>query len=112
MLINDIILSENYTGELIDAVRRLLVQMMSSDIGSMPTSKFKHSLAQQGFVVSTEELIAAVDSSGFASSVDREQIVPKSELPADLGQEEEPTVDVGALAGDQALADINSELPQ
>lgn len=112
MLINDIILSENYTGELIDAVRRLLVQMMSSDIGSMPTSKFKRSLAQQGFVVSTEELIAAVDASGFASSVDREQIVPKSELPANSGQEEEPTVDVGALAGDQALADINSELPQ
>ena len=77
-----------------------------------PTDKFKSILAQQGFIVSTEELITAVDASGFASSVDGTQIVPKSELPADMDTDAEPTVDVGDMAGDQAMSDINAELPQ
>ena len=112
MLIRDIILAESYTGELIDAVKRLLVQVMSDNIESVPTDKFKRMLAKQGFIVSTEELITAVDASGFASSVDRTQIVPKSELPADMDTGAETTLDVGDMAGDQAMADINAELPQ
>lgn len=112
MLIRDIILSESYSGELIDAVKRLLVQVMSDDIESVKTDSFKSMLAKQGFIVSTDELITAVDASGFASSVDKFEIVPKSELPAGMDTEEEPTVDVGAMAGDQAMSDINSELPQ
>ena len=63
-------------------------------------------------VVSTDEVIAAVDQSGFASSVDSVNIVPKSELGADTSTEAEPTVDVADMAGDQALSDINAELPQ
>lgn len=112
MLIKDIILSESYSGELIDAVKRLLVQVMSDDVESVPTDEFKSMLAQQGFIVSTEELITAVDASGFASSVDKTEIVPKTELPGDMDTDAEPTVDVGAMAGDQAMGDINAELPQ
>ena len=110
MLIRDIILSESYSGELIDAVKRLLVQVMSDDIKSVPTDKFKSMLAQQGFIVSTEELITAVDASGFASSVDKTEIVPKSELPADMGAD--VPVDVGAMATNQAMGDVKAELPQ
>jgi hypothetical protein len=112
MLIRDIILSESYSGELIDAVKRLLVQVMSDEVESVPTDKFKSMLAQQGFIVSTEELITAVDASGFASSVDKTEIVPKSELPADMDTDAEPTVDVGAMATDQAMGDVKAELPQ
>lgn len=112
MLIKDIILAESYTGELIDAVRRLLVQVMSNDQELVPTSDFQSMLAKQGYVVGTEELISAVDASGFASSVDSVNIVPKSELPAGMAQDTQDTVDVAAIAGDQAMADINAELPQ
>lgn len=111
MLIRDII-SEGYTGELLDAVKRLMVSLMSDDIKEIPTKKFTKLLAQQGYILSTEEVIAAVDRTGFASSVDSETIIPNTELPADVDTSPEATVDVGAMAGDQAMTDINAELPQ
>jgi len=112
MLIKDIVLSESYVDDLVDAVKSLLVAFMSDEVKEIPTDKFKQMLAKQGYVMSTDEVIAAVDQSGFASSVDKEKIVPKSELPADTGTEAEPTVDVGDMAGNQAMTDINAELPQ
>lgn len=112
MLIRDIVLFESYIDELIDAVKSLLIAFMSDETKEIPTDKFKQMLAKQGYVMTTDEIIAAVDQSGFASSVDSVKIVPKSELPADTGTEAEPTVDVGAMAGNQAMADINAELPQ
>ena len=106
MLIKDILLSENYQEEIVDAVRGLLVSIMSDDIKEIPTEKFKSMLAQQGYVSSTDEIIAAVDASGFASSVDAQTIIPASELPADMGTPEEPAVDVADMAGDQAMQDV------
>ena len=88
---------------------------MSKDIKKISTEKFQNKLKDQGFVASMEEIIQAVDKSGYASSVNKEQIVPKDEL-ADLEisdkpkEPEEDEVDVGAMAGDQALSDIKSEL--
>ena len=47
------------------------------------------------------------------SSVDKDVIKLKGELPADINTDvEDPSVDVGAMAGDQAMQDIKSELPQ
>lgn len=110
MLIRDVILSENYYSELIVAVQDLLTRIMTKGIKSVPTEKFKSLLARQGYVTTVDELIQAVDQSGFASSVDSEKIVPKSELPADLNKDAEQPIDVGQLAGNQAMKDIKAGL--
>ena len=113
MLIRDIILNEGYADELVQVVQDTLAMMMGDDVEEIPTEEFKALLAQNGFIASTEEIIAAVDASGFASTVDANSIIPTSELPSDIGQDpEEEPVDVGAMAGDQAMQDINKELPQ
>ena len=39
-----------------------------------------------------------------------EKIVPKGELPADMNTDAEQTVDVGDMAGSQALQDIKADL--
>lgn len=110
MLIREIILSEGYYGELMTAVQDLLSRYMAKDIKEINTEKFKSLLAKQGYVTSTDELIQAVDQSGFASSVDAEKIVPKGELPADMNTDAEQSRDVGAMAGDQAMQDIKADL--
>ena len=110
MLIRDIVLNEGYYSELIVAVQDLLSSYMAKNIKEIKTEKFKSLLAKQGFVTTTDELIQAVDKSGFASSVDAEKIVPKGELPADMNTDAEQTVDVGNMAGDQAMQDIKADL--
>lgn len=110
MLINEVILPENYYSEMLVAVQDLLSQAMARGIKEINTDKFKHQLSRNGFKVTTSELIQAVDQSGFASSVDSNSIVPASEMPSDqpMAGDEEPTVDVGDLAGSQAMKDVKS----
>jgi hypothetical protein len=110
MLIREIVLSEGYYGELIVAVQDLLARYMAKDIKEINTEKFKTLLAKQGFVTTTDELIQAVDKSGFASSVDSQKIVPKGELPNDMNTDAEQTTDVGKLAGNQAMKDVKADL--
>ena len=110
MLIRDIVLREGYYSELIVAVQDLMSRYMAKEIKEIKTEKFKALLAKQGFVTSTDELIQAVDQSGFASSVDAEKIIPKGELPADMDTDAEQTRDVGDMAGDQAMQDIKADL--
>ena len=110
MLIREVVLSEGYFNELMITVQDLLIRMASKGIKEMPTEKFKKLLAKQGYITTTDELIAAVDKSGYASSVDKDKIVPKGELPADMDTDAEPAVDVGNMAGNQAMQDIKSEL--
>jgi hypothetical protein len=110
MLIRDIVLREGYYSELIVAVQDLMSRYMAKGIKEIKTEKFKSLLAKQGFVTSTDELIQAVDQSGFASSVDAEKIIPQGELPADMDTDAEQTRDVGAMAGDQAMQDIKADL--
>lgn len=113
MLISDIVLTESYQEDLLVAVQDLLVRIAAKDIKEISTEKFKSLLAKQGFVATTDEIIQAVDTSTFANSVDRDKIVPNNQLPDDLtGSNEEEPVDVGDIAGGQAVQDINSELPQ
>ena len=110
MLIREIVLSEGYYGELLTAVQDLLTRYMAKDIKEINTEKFKTLLAKQGFVTTTDELIQAVDKSGFASSVDTQKIVPKGELPSDMNTDAEQTTDVGNLAGNQAMKDVKADL--
>ena len=109
MLIRDII-TESYQDDLLSAVQDLLAVVSSKDIKKISTEKFKNILAKQGFVASTDEIIQAVDMSGFASSVDNTEIIPTGELSGDVDTDSEPSVDVGKMAGNQALSDIKSEL--
>lgn len=112
MLINEVIVREGYFSELITTIQDILVRMAAKDIKEIPTEKFKKLLANQGYITTTDELINAVDKSGHASSVDKDKIVPKNQLPADMNTDPEDAVDVGDVAGNQAMQDINSELPQ
>jgi len=109
MLIRDII-TESYQDDLLSAVQDLLAVVSSKDIQKISTEKFKNILAKQGFVASTDEIIQAVDMSGFASSVNDVEIIPGDELSGDVDTDSEPSVDVGKMAGNQALSDIKSEL--
>jgi hypothetical protein len=112
MLIREVILTEGYFSELITTIQDILVRMAAKDIKEIPTEKFKSLLANQGYITTTDELINAVDKSGHASSVDKDKIVPKNQLPDTVDTDAEDTVDVGSLAGGQAIADVKSELPQ
>jgi len=109
MLIRDVILSEGYFNELMVVVQDLLIRMASSQVPEISTEKFQATLAKQGYVTTIDELIQAVDQSGYASSVDREKIVPASELPADLDKKTDPA-SLEKMAGNQAMSDIKSEL--
>lgn len=110
MLIREIVLSEGYYGELMIAVQDLLTRFMSKGVKEINTEKFKSLLAKQGYVTSTDELIQAVDQSGFASSVDSQKIVPQGELPGDMNTDAEQTTDVGKIAGNQAMKDVKADL--
>lgn len=107
MRINEII-KESYADDLIDVVRDLLSVIISKDVKKVSTEKFKSLLAKQGFVVSTDEVITAVDASGFARSVNSQEIVPGDEM-GDI-ENDDTGVNVDDLAGSQAIKDIKSEL--
>jgi hypothetical protein len=110
MLIRDILISESYADDLVLAVQDLLSRIMARDIKKISTERFQTMLAKEGYVTSIEELIQAVDASGFASSVNDQEIIPANELSGDVGTDAEQTVDVGDLAGDQAMKDIKADI--
>jgi hypothetical protein len=103
------LLQESYDDELISAVGDLISIAITKDLKKISTEKFQGVLAKQGYPASIEEIIQAVDKSGFASSVNKIEIIPNTELGIELNKEE-PTVDVGNMAGNQAISDIKSEL--
>lgn len=108
MLIKDI--TESYNDDLLSAVQDLLAVISSKNLKKIKTDKFKNILAKQGYVASTEEIIQAVDTSGFASSVDDQEIIPNSELSGDIDTDAEPSINVGKMAGNQAMKDIKADL--
>ena len=110
MLINEVVVKEAYREDLLIAVQDLLTYAMKRNIAKISTEKFKSALAKQGYVASTEEIISAVDMSGFASSVNADEIIPTDQLSGDIDTKQEPTVDVSAMAGSQALKDIKADL--
>ena len=77
MRLYELFVKESYYNDLIVAVQDLLVRVMNKGLTEISTDRFKSLLAKQGYVTTTDELIAAVNDTGFATSVDSEKIVPK-----------------------------------
>ena len=111
MLINEVI-SEGYFSDLILTVQDLLTKVAAKGIEDIPTEEFRSLLAKQGYVTTTDELIAAIDKSGHASSVNRDTIKPKNQLPAELsvGDDEEAASAVSDLAQGAASTAMNTEI--
>ena len=116
MLINEVIAvvekDEDFEAGLLAKVQDILTVAMSRDIEKVSTKKFLKILDANGYRdLTMDQLKLAVNTSGFANSIDDDIIVPKDELGADIDTElEEPTVDVSQMAGDQALSDIKADL--
>ena len=114
MLINEVITTENtsdFSASLLAKVQDILAVAMARDIKKVSTEKFINILSKNGYKdLSIDQLKLAVDQSGWASSIDDTTIVPKDELGTEIDTEAEPSVDVGAMAGDQALSDIKADL--
>jgi len=110
MKVRDIILREGYYTDLITAVQDILLSAATKKVKEISTEKFRSILAKQGYNSSIDEIIMAVDQSGYASSVDKDKIVPLNQLPADMATDAEPSVDVGKMAGDQALSAVKSDI--
>jgi hypothetical protein len=102
--------------DLVNAVSDIMSMAMADDIGKVPTATVQDMLRKSGYNVSTDELILALDQSGFTSSQDKKLITTKDEIPPDVAQSdydaspENPDngVDVDKMAGDQAMKDIKS----
>lgn len=102
--------------DLVSAVQDILTMAMADDIGKIPTATVQDMLRKSGYNVSTDELILALDQSGFTSSQDKRMITTKDEIPPDVADSDydarEPEdnsdtgVDVEKMAGDQAMKDI------
>jgi len=104
----------NPQDELVQAVSDIMSMAMADDIGKIPTATVQDMLRKSGYNVSTDELILALDQSGFTSSQDKKMITTKDEIPPDVTQSDydaspdtpDTGVDVDKMAGDQAMKDI------
>ena len=106
----------NPQDELVNAVSDIMSMAMADDIGKVPTATVQDMLRKSGYNVSTDELILALDQSGFTSSQDKKIITTKDEIPPEVQQSDydaspenpDTGVDVDKMAGDQAMKDIKS----
>lgn len=101
-------LKEGYFSDLIVTVQDLLLIAISRGETDIPTEDFKRRLAREGFRITTDQLVQAVDQSNFATSVNRDKIVPKSQLPDELkaAGPEDSEVKVDQMAQRQAAKDL------
>ena len=111
MLINEVVLSESYFNDLIVSIQDILVNLKRAGKEEVPMEEFRSMLSKGGMIATVEEIIDAVDQTNMASNVSSTSITIKPNMPADMKGDEEPGTDVGAMAQDQATADINAELP-
>ena len=116
MKISEVLLFEAYFDDLKNAVLNRLAQYVGSDKSDISTEEFRSALASDGFLLSTDELIASVNKMNVVSNINQDSITPKGKIPNDMvdPQQEpmEPEVDVGDMAGDQALSAVKDQLPQ
>ena len=120
MRIRDVFLLEAYYDDLQVAIMDRLAQYLGKEVNEIPTDEFRMKLADDGFILSFEEMKAAMEEMGVVANIDDQNITPKGKIPNDLAEpegeeplpgEEEP-VDVAGMAGDQALSAVKDELPQ
>jgi len=115
MKIAEVLLFEQYFDDLKIAIQDRLAQAVGGDIPQIPTETFRKFLADDGFLLSIDELINALNDMDIVQSVDKDVITPKGNIPNDMAEpegEEEPEVDVGDMAGDQAMSAVKDQLPQ
>jgi hypothetical protein len=113
MLIEEIIVRENPEIEVIAEIQTQLSRAMSQGLDEINTSAFLRLLHKQGYTwVTLDQLVGLVDSSGYASSVSRETIVPGDHLGDDVPQADsyDDEVDVGDMADSEAMSGIGDEL--
>ena len=100
--------------DLVSAVSDIMSMAMADDVTKVPTRTVQDMLRRSGYNVSIDELILALDKSGFTSSQDKKIITTKDEIPPDVQQSDydaspdtpDTGVDVDKMAGDQAMKDI------
>jgi|TARA_B110000503_G_scaffold32071_1_gene52006 secreted trypsin-like serine protease len=112
MKIAEVFLLEAYFDDLQSVVMDRLAQYASDEQSSIPTEEFRQALASDGFLLSMNELQKALTDMDVVANVDANTITPKGAIDNDLTGDMEPQVDVHAMAGDQAMADVNTTLPQ
>ena len=96
--------------ELQNAIKDLIARSIAGDVKDLDSREFLQNLRAQGHKIGMEQMLKAIDASGYASSQDKEKIVPKDELSGDVDTEVDDTVDVGNMAGGQAMKDVKAEL--
>lgn len=111
MLNTEIVLKESHFNDLIVSIQDILVNLKRAGKEEISMEEFRSKLAKSFMVVSIDEIVDAVTKTEMASQVTPTSITIKPNMPADMKGEEEPGTDVGAMAQDQATADINAELP-
>ncbi len=102
--------------DLVSAVSDIITMAMADDVTKVPTRMVQDMLRRSGYNVSMDELIMALDQSGFTSSQDKTMITTKDEIPPEISQnnydarssdlDNDTGVDVEKIAGDQAMKDI------
>lgn len=116
MLIRDII-TESASDDLADIVADILSVIMANEHEKISTKQLQSLLGLEGYNLSLDQVIMAADQSGYASSMDKQYVMPADELPDDLqqdaqqaGSDDELEDIVGNLAQGQAAQDVKSEL--
>jgi len=112
MKIAEVFLLEAYFDDLQSAVMDRLAQYNSDEQSTIPTEEFRQSLASDGFLLSVTELQKALTDMDVVTNVDANTITPKGSLDPEIAGDMEPQVDVHNMASDQAMADVNTSLPQ
>lgn len=114
MRIADVFLFESFFDELENAIRDRLAKYAGEDASEISTQQFRKELADDGFLLSTDELITTINKLNVVASITDDSITPLEKIDNDTvdDQPEEPEVDVSAMAGDQALGAVKDDLPQ
>ena len=96
--------------ELQNAIKDLIARSIAGEVNDLDSREFLQNLRAQGHKIGMEQMLKAIEASGYASSQDKEKIVPKDELSGDVDTEVDDTLDVADLAGGQAMKDVKAEL--
>lgn len=110
MRIREIILTESYIEDLLDTVKDLLSAEIAKENDTISVDNFLKKLANAGYIIDKEELSQAIEQSEYGTVSGEE--IQVSGMPGDISMSTGEEPDVGAMATDQAVADIGSELPQ
>ena len=118
MRIRDVFLLEAYYDDLQVAIMDRLAQYLGKEQNEIPTDEFRMALADDGFMLSFDEMKAAMEQMGAVANIDDNTITPKGKIPDELADPEEnpeDTIvepDVSDMAGDQAMSAVKDQLPQ